>query len=60
MVSIFPRPDGAQLGYLIQGEEHLAKQTRPLVIINGMSMRFEDWEVISKPLSKKRTGNSYG
>lgn len=58
MVSLFPRPDGAQLGYLILGEEHLAKQIRPLVIINGMSMRFEDWDVISKPISEKRTGNT--
>lgn len=57
-VKLFPRPDGAQLGYVILGEEHLKNGGRPFVILNGMSMRFEDWDVISKPLSEKRTGVS--
>lgn len=57
-IQTFARPDGAQLGYVILGEEHVKRGIRPLVILNGMSMRFEDWEVISKPLSEKRTGAS--
>lgn len=58
MVALFTLPDGAQLGYVILGEKHLKDGVVPLVIINGMSMRFEDWDVISKPLSERRTGES--
>ena len=56
MVSIFKLPNGAQMGYNVLGGEKLGSGMRPLVIVNGMSMRFEDWDVISIPLSKSRPG----
>jgi len=54
MPSVFPLPNGAQIGYEILGSEHLGKGIRPLVLICGMSMRYEEWDPLSKPLARKR------
>lgn len=59
MTLLFPRPGGAQLGYVILGEKHMDDGVVPLVVINGMSMRYEDWEVISSKLSERRTGEIF-
>jgi hypothetical protein len=59
MASIFARPGGARLGYVVLGGENAEKGGVPLVMINGMAMRFQDWDVISKPLSKKRPGTAF-
>ena len=52
--STFKLANGAQLGYKILGAEHLEEGNRPLVLVNGMSMRLEDWDVLAQPLSRKR------
>lgn len=59
MSRVFSLSDCAQLGYTILGEEHLVRGVVPLVLINGMSMRLEDWNLIANPLSEKRTGMSF-
>lgn len=59
MVSFFARPGGARLGYVVLGEEHLHKGAVPLIFINGMSMRFQDWDVISELLSENRSGAAF-
>ncbi|KAF8310432.1 Alpha/Beta hydrolase protein [Cantharellus anzutake] len=51
---VFPLANGAQLGYEILGADHLKRGVRPIVLINGMSGRYEDWETLSIPLSKLR------
>lgn len=56
MVSFFTRPGGAKMGYVVRGEDNINQGAIPLIIINGMAMIFEDWDVISKPLSEKRPG----
>ncbi|KAF8320203.1 uncharacterized protein EI90DRAFT_3080963, partial [Cantharellus anzutake] len=53
---VFPLANGAQLGYEILGADHLKRGVRPIVLINGMSGRYEDWETLSIPLSKLRPG----
>lgn len=59
-IKIFSLPNGAQLAYIILGSEHLKDTSKtPLLIINGMSMRFEDWDVISRPLSNNRTSEFF-
>jgi hypothetical protein len=59
MVSFFARPGEAKMGYVVLGGDIINKGAIPLIIINGMSMRFEDWNVISKPLSEKRPGAEF-
>ncbi|KAF8320186.1 uncharacterized protein EI90DRAFT_3080840 [Cantharellus anzutake] len=44
---VFPLANGAQLGYEILGADHLKRGVRPIVLINGMLGRYEDWETLS-------------
>jgi len=52
---IFTLPDGAKLGYEIQGAQHLGKKL-PLAFICGMGSTKVDWDRIVPSLVKKRPG----